>query len=170
MNMKIFLIGFMGSGKTHWGQLLSQKLKFRFFDLDEQVVASEGKEMNEIFSEKGEEYFRLLEKDTLHIITESHDSFVMACGGGSPCYFNNIDYMNRSGTTVWINTPVDVLFQRLILEKDKRPLIRGLSDQQLKGFIIKKFSDRKIYYEQADVIIDEEPVMLDKLIEKIFHA
>ena len=170
MNMKIFLIGFMGSGKTHWGQLLSQKLKFRFFDLDEQVVASEGKEMNEIFSEKGEEYFRLLEKDTLHIITESHDSFVMACGGGSPCYFNNIEYMNRSGTTVWINTPVDVLFQRLILEKDKRPLIRGLSDQQLKGFIIKKFSDRKIYYEQADVIIDEEPVMLDKLIEKIFHA
>lgn len=168
--MKIFLIGFMGAGKTHLGQALSQKLSIPFFDLDEQVVSHEGKPVNEIFAEKGEEYFRLLEKDTLHIITESHDSFVMACGGGSPCYFNNVDYMNRSGTTVWINTPLDVLFERLIKEKDKRPLIRSLTPDQLKGFIIKKFSDRKIYYEQADVVMDEQPVQLDKLIEKIFHA
>ena len=78
--------------------------------------------------------------------------------------------MNRSGTTVWINTPIEVLFQRLTREKDARPLIRNLSDSQLRGFIIKKFADRKIYYEQADVVIDEEPVQLDKLIEKIFHA
>lgn len=78
--------------------------------------------------------------------------------------------MNSAGTTVWINTPIDTLHSRLLLEKDKRPLIRDLSDEQLKGFIIKKFSDRRIYYEQADVIVDEEPVELDKLIEKIFHA
>lgn len=168
--MKIFLIGFMGSGKTHWGRLLSEKLNIRFFDLDEQVVSHEGKPINEIFAEKGEEYFRLLEKDTLHIITESHESFVMACGGGSPCYFNNIEYMNRSGTTVWINAPVEVLYERLMAEKDKRPLIRSLTDAQLRGFIIKKFSDRKIYYEQASVVMDEEPVQLDHLIEKVFHA
>ena len=168
--MKIFLIGFMGSGKTHWGQLLSQKLSIPFFDMDEQVVSHEGKSIVEIFSEKGEEYFRLLEKDVLHIITESHDKFVMACGGGSPCYFNNIDYMNQSGTTVWINTPVDALFQRLITEKEKRPLIKGLTDEQLKSYISKKFADRRIYYEQADVMMDEEPVQLEKLVEKIFHA
>lgn len=168
--MKIFLIGFMGSGKTHWGRALSLKLSIPFFDLDEQVVEQERKPISEIFAEKGEEYFRLLEKDTMHIITESHDSFVMATGGGTPCYFNNIEYMNRAGTTVWINTPLDSLFQRLIGEKEKRPLIRGLTDDQLRGFIIKKFGDRKIYYEQADVMIDEEPLLLDKLIEKIFHA
>ena len=168
--MKIFLIGFMGAGKTYWGQLLSQKLNIPFFDLDEQVISHEGKPINEIFAENGEEYFRLLEKDTLHIITESHDSFVMACGGGSPCYFNNVDYMNRCGTTVWINTPLDVLFKRLTNEKEKRPLIRELSNEQLRGFIIKKFADRKIYYEQADVIMDGEPVQLEQLIEKIFHA
>ena len=168
--MKIFLIGFMGSGKTHWGQLLSQKLSIPFFDMDEQVVSHEGKSIVEIFSEKGEEYFRLLEKDVLHIITESHDKFVIACGGGSPCYFNNIDYMNQSGTTVWINTPVDALFQRLITEKEKRPLIKGLTDEQLKSYISKKFADRRIYYEQADVMMDEEPVQLEKLVEKIFHA
>ena len=78
--------------------------------------------------------------------------------------------MNQSGTTVWINAPIETLFQRLLGEKNQRPLIRGLSDQQLRAFIIKKFADRKIYYEQADVVIDEDPVQLDKLIERIFHA
>jgi shikimate kinase len=168
--MKIFLIGFMGSGKTHWGRLLSQKLNIPFFDLDEQIASHEGEAINEIFSQKGEEYFRLLEKDTLHIITESHDSFVMACGGGTPCYFNNIEYLNQSGTTVWLNTPVDVLFQRLTNEKEHRPLIKALSEEQLKSYIIKKFSDRKIYYEQADVNVDEDPLQLEQLVEKIFHA
>lgn len=168
--MRIYLIGFMGSGKTHWGQLLSQKLGVPFFDLDEQIVTHEGKPITEIFDAKGEENFRLLEKDLLHIITESHDNFVMACGGGAPCYFNNIEYMNQSGTTVWINTPVDTLFHRLISEKKKRPLIKGLTDEQLKGYIVKKFADRKIYYELADVVMDEEPVQLEKLVEKIFHA
>jgi len=168
--MKIFLIGFMGSGKTHWGRLLSEKLGLPFFDLDEQVISHAGKSIAEIFGEEGEENFRLMEKDVLHIITESHDSFVMACGGGSPCYFNNIDYMNRSGTTVWINAPLDTLFYRLADEKDKRPLIRELTDQQLKSFIHKKFADRRIYYEQADLTVDEEPVELDSLIEKVFHV
>ena len=168
--MKIFLIGFMGSGKTHWGHLLSQKLGIPFFDLDEQIVSHENKSISQLFAEQGEEYFRLVEKDTLHIITESHDSFVMATGGGTPCYFNNVEYMNRSGTSVWLNVPIDTLHQRLVKEKEKRPLIKELTDTQLRGFIGKKFSDRRIYYEQADVIIDDEPVQLDQLIEKIFHA
>lgn len=160
----------MGAGKTHWGRLLSEKLGIRFFDLDEQVTEHAGKSIPAIFATEGEEQFRLMEKDVLHIITESHDSFVMACGGGSPCYFNNIEYMNQSGTTVWINTPLDRLFHRLVLEKEKRPLIKQLSDEQLKGYISKKFADRKIYYEQANVAVDEEPVQLEQLIEKIFHA
>jgi shikimate kinase len=170
VGMKIFFIGFMGSGKTHWGKQVSEKLHLPFFDLDEQIVSHEGKSITEIFSTNGEEYFRLLEKDILHIITESHENFVMACGGGAPCYYNNIDFMNQSGTTIWINTAIETLFQRLIKEKETRPLIRSLSNEQLKGFIIKKFSDRKIYYEQADIIVDEDPVRLENLVEKIFHA
>ncbi len=160
----------MGSGKTHWGRLLSQKVGLPFFDLDEQVVAHADRSIDKIFEEEGEENFRLMEKDVLHIITESHESFVMACGGGSPCYYNNIDYMNQSGTTVWINAPLDTLFYRLADEKQKRPLIRELTDEQLKAFIHKKFADRRIYYEQADLTVDEEPVELDSLIEKVFHA
>lgn len=160
----------MGSGKTYWGRLLSDKLGMRFFDLDEQVTEHAGMSIPEIFEADGEEQFRLLEKEVLHILTESHDSFVMACGGGSPCYFNNIEYMNQSGTTVWINTPLETLFERLVKEKDKRPLIKELSDEQLKGFIGKKFSDRRIYYEQARLTVDETPVELQRLIDKIFHA
>jgi len=168
--MKIFLIGFMGSGKSYWGRKLSEKLNLPFFDLDEQVVSHEGKSISEIFTVHGEEYFRLQEKNTLHLLTESHDSFIMATGGGTPCYFNNIEYMHLSGTTVWINTSQDELFKRLILEKEKRPLISELTDEQLQGFISKKYSDRRIYYEQADMIIDDETLDLDKLIQKVFHA
>jgi shikimate kinase len=168
--MKIFLIGFMGSGKTHWGRLLSQKLSIPFFDLDEKISEQEGKSIPEIFATAGEEHFRTQEKEMLHLITESYENFVMACGGGSPCFFNNIDYMHTAGTTVWINTPLELLFQRLVKEKEKRPLIKDLSDKQLKSFIAKKFADRKIYYEQADIIMDDEPVVLEKLIDKLFHA
>ena len=168
--MKIFFIGFMGSGKTHWGKLVSEKLHIPFFDLDEQIVSHEEKSITEIFAENGEEYFRILEKDILHIVTESHENFVMACGGGTPCFYNNIEYMNKCGTSIWMNVPIDTLFQRLIKEKETRPLIRNLTDEQLKGFIVKKFSDRKIYYEQAEMVIDEEAVRLEDLVEKIFHA
>lgn len=168
--MRIYLIGFMGSGKTHWGRLLSQKLSLPFFDLDEQVTGHAGKSIAEIFDMDGEEHFRLMEKEVLHIITESHESFVMACGGGSPCYFNNIEYMNNAGTTVWINTPLETLHDRLVKEKEHRPMIRELSDEQLRNFIGKKFSQRRIYYEQADVSVEDEPVEIDSLVEKIFHA
>lgn len=168
--MKIFLLGFMGSGKTHWGRQLSKKLSIPFYDLDEQIISREGKSINEIFETNGEEYFRIVEKETLYIITESHDSMIMACGGGTPCYFNNIEYMNRSGTTVWLDTPIPVLLDRLLRERQHRPLLKKLTDEQVRTFIIKKYSDRKIYYEQANVIISEDPVEIEKLIEKIFHV
>lgn len=168
--MKIFLIGFMGSGKSYWGRRLSLKLGIPFFDLDEQVTGHAGKTIPEIFASEGEEQFRLLEKEVLYIISESHESFVMACGGGTPCFFNNIEYMNNAGITVWINPAPQVLFERLVNEKPGRPLIRDLSDEQLRSFISRKYADRKIYYEQAGVIVEDEPLQLDKMVEKIFHA
>lgn len=168
--MKIFLIGFMGSGKSYWGRRLSERLRMPFFDLDDQLEEHEGRPILEIFREKGEEHFRLLEKDLLHIITESHDSFVMACGGGTPCFYNNLDYMKQAGTVVWINLPPEQLFERLRKEKDHRPLIRDLSDDQLHSFILRKFADRKMYYDQADVHTDNDPLDLDDLIQRIFHA
>lgn len=167
--MKIFLIGFMGCGKTHWGGQLSKKLQVPFFDLDKMIEEREGKEIKEIFAEMGEEYFRMLEKDVLYLVTESHETFVMACGGGAPCFFNNIDYMKKKGSTIWINCSVDSLHNRLVDEKEKRPLIRSIPDAELKSYIIKKYADRKIFYQQADVIVADDNLTLDALIEKTFH-
>src|SRR6266850_347126 len=122
--MRIFLIGFMGSGKTHWGKQLAQRLKLPFYDLDEEIQAGEKKTIPQIFSEKGEEYFRMLEKELLEDIIGDHQSLVISCGGGTPCFFNNIDMMKKHGTVVWLNTAINVLYDRLVKEKAKRPLLK----------------------------------------------
>src|SRR5437879_74727 len=136
--MRIFLVGFMGSGKSYWGKMLSKHLELPFFDLDHQIEEQEGMEINEIFEKQGEEHFRLLEKAALYMLTESHESFVMATGGGTPCYFNNIDYLKQKGLVIWINPSLDTIHERLLKEKAKRPLLREVSDEQIKEFIQKK--------------------------------
>ncbi|GAC1418907.1 MAG: shikimate kinase [Flavisolibacter sp.] len=167
--MKIFLIGFMGSGKSYWGRQLSTKLDIPFFDLDEKITQSEGRPIHEIFATNGEEYFRKKEKDALHLLTENHKTFVMACGGGTPCFYNNIDYIKKNGIVIWLNCSTESLYKRLLMEKDKRPLISKISDSELKTYIIKKYSSRKIYYQQASVIVHEEELSLDVFVRKIFH-
>ena len=168
--MKIFLIGFMGCGKTYWGKLLSEKLNVPFFDLDEKIVEHEGRSIPEIFGKEGEEYFRLLEKDVLHLLTESHETFVMATGGGTPCFYNNIDYLKKQGIVVWINCSTDCIYQRLSEDRDQRPLIRHIPATELKSYIVKKYSGRKIFYQQANVILSEETISLQRLVDEIFHA
>jgi shikimate kinase len=168
--MKIFLIGFMGCGKTHWGRQLGQKLQIPFFDLDEKIVEQEGRSVSQIFEEDGEEYFRMLEKEILYMLTDGHETFVMATGGGTPCFYNNIDYLKQRGTVVWLNCPVECLYQRLVREKEQRPLLRKISDSELKSYIVRKFSNRKIFYQQAGVIIQEDSLTLDKLVSLIFHS
>ena len=168
--MKIFLIGFMGCGKTHWGKLLSEKLGMPFFDLDEKIMEHENRTVSQIFETDGEEYFRLLEKDILHLLSESHETFVMATGGGTPCFYNNIDYLKKQGTTVWINCSTDSVYQRLLNEKGQRPLVSKLPATELKKYVVKKYSSRKIYYQQAAVILPEENLTVEKLVNEVFHA
>ncbi len=119
--MRIFLIGFMGAGKTHWGKQVANRMGLPFHDLDELVVAQEGKSIADIFSENGEEYFRLAEKQILEELVEREDSMIISCGGGTPCFFNNIDFMKRYGIVVWLNTHVEVILQRLLKEKNASP-------------------------------------------------
>jgi shikimate kinase len=167
--MKIFLIGFMGSGKTHWGKLLSVKLQMPFRDLDTLIVEKEKRNVSDIFSEKGEEYFRYQEKETLEELVREEESFILSCGGGTPCFFNNIEFMKKSGKVVWLNTTVDVLKDRLLKERMSRPLIREIDDTELKRYIIRKLSERKMYYEQADVMVNEESITLDELIRSLLQ-
>lgn len=163
--MKVFLIGFMGSGKTHWGKQLALELDMPFFDLDTLIAESEKKTISEVFAEKGEEYFRYKEKETLEALVWREDQFILSCGGGTPCFFNNIDFMKKNGKVVWLNTSIDILKERLLVERMMRPLIREIGDLQLKSYIIRKLGERKIYYEQADLMVHEESISLDPLVE-----
>ena len=167
--MKIFLIGFMGSGKTHWGRQLSAKLGLPFFDLDTVIVEKEKRSVAEIFAEKGEEYFRFLEKETLEATTDGQGSFILSCGGGTPCFFNNIEFMKKHGKVIWLNTSVDMLTLRLSRERKSRPLISDVEDEELRRYVVRKLSERRMYYAQADVAVGEETTNLDELIRVLLQ-
>ena len=167
--MKIFLIGFMGSGKTHWGKQLSSKLGLPFYDLDTVIVEKEHRTVAEIFEESGEEYFRYQEKEMLEAISAEKESFILSCGGGTPCFFNNIEFMKKNGKVIWLNTSVDILKQRLLKERQTRPLISEVNDEELRRYIVKKLSERRMYYQQADVTVSEENTNLEELIQLLLN-
>src|SRR5690242_17437499 len=120
-SMKIFLLGFMGAGKSYWGRHLSEYMSLPLYDLDERIVEEEGCSIADIFKEKGESYFRQKERDTLQRLSRA-DRFIIACGGGAPCFFDNMDFMNEQGLTVWLDPSVGVMAERLQWKKGKRPL------------------------------------------------
>ena len=155
----------MGSGKTHWGRKLSVKLGLPFFDLDSVIIEQEQKSVADIFTDKGEEYFRYLEKEILERITTDQESFILSCGGGTPCFFNNIEFMKKNGKVIWLNTSIDMLTQRLHRERQTRPLISDVvTNEDLRRYIVKKLSERRMYYQQADVTVGEETTNLEELI------
>jgi shikimate kinase len=169
--MRIFLIGFMGSGKSYWGSHLAAQLKFPFYDLDDVIATKENHPVAEIFTQSGEEYFRVKERETLEELIDNNSSMVLSCGGGTPCFFNNIEKMKKYGIVVWLNTHIDILLHRLIKEKESRPLMKNIPDEEMRTFIIRKLNERKIYYEQADVILDnEDSISVNLFLQTILHA
>ncbi len=146
--MKIFLIGMMGTGKTYWCKKLAKKLKVGGYDLDFLIESHEERTIAEIFAEEGEAYFRRAESRILHWFQEKK-AFVLATGGGTPCFHENMHWMNEQGITIWIDEPVDVLMARLQPEKEHRPLIKNLSDAELKQFLTDKLVQRYPFYHQA---------------------
>ena len=161
----------MGSGKTHWAKILGDRLKLPVYDLDMEIINAEKRSIPEIFSTSGEEYFRMKEKEILENLIDKNGSLVLSCGGGTPCFLNNIERMKKYGTVVWLNTHVDVLLQRLLKEKGQRPLLKNVNDFDLKSYIIRKLNERRMYYQQADVTIDNEnSISVNYLVETILHA
>jgi shikimate kinase len=161
----------MGSGKTHWGRQLAAQMKIPFYDLDDEVERREGRAVARIFAEEGEEAFRIKERDVLEKVIDENGSMVLSCGGGTPCFFNNIERMKKYGVVIWLNTHVEVLLERLLKEKAHRPLIKNIADNEMRSFIIRKLNERRIYYEQADVVIDKEDSMpVTEFIQTILHA
>lgn len=146
--MKIFLIGMMGSGKTYWAEKLKSLFELPAYDLDHLLESQEGKTISDIFAQHGEENFRKSEAKMLRTFKEKN-RFILSCGGGTPCYNNNMDWMNENGITIWLNEPVEILAERLIVENKNRPLIKDLSLIDLKNFLSNQLVERQSYYNQA---------------------
>lgn len=154
--MRIFLIGFMGSGKTYTGKRLAAALGCDFYDLDALIEEKEGCKIASIFEEKGETWFRKLEQKTLHE-TAKWERAVISCGGGTPCFFDNMAWMNAQGITIWLDTPVDTILYRLQRKPHKRPLLTGLeTDEQWLAFIERKFEERRPFYSRAQIVYRQQ--------------
>lgn len=156
--MKIFLIGMMGSGKSYWGKYLSNEYKMNWIDLDLAIEQANNLTIETIFTTKGEEFFREHEKEILRTI-ETVDNIIVATGGGTPCFHNNIQWMNYQGTTIWIDEPIDVLVSRLIDEKSNRPLIKDLNENELTQFLSTQLEKRKPFYQQATFHLNSNSIV-----------
>ena len=160
VGMKIFLVGLMGSGKSYWTKQLAKKYKTGGYDLDYLIEVKEEKTIAEIFTEDGEDYFRKTESTVLKWFDQKK-TYVLATGGGAPCFFDNMDWMNKQGITIWLDEPLPVIAARLAPEKAHRPLIAKLSDSELLAFLEKQRAERFPFYSAAQIHLQDETITSD---------
>ena len=144
----IFLIGFMGCGKTYWGSRLAQHIGYVFVDLDHLIEQTIGQTIAEYFKEHGETAFRLVEKQILQQANFPTKA-VISCGGGTPCFFDNMAWMNKNGITIYLHLPISVLADRILQSETERPLTQGKNKEELITFIENKMKERESFYLQA---------------------
>ena len=150
---RIILIGYMGAGKTTIGRALAKELGLSFYDLDWYIESRRRKKVPQIFAELGEEGFRQIEYNMLHEVAEFED-VVVSCGGGTPCFFDNIDYMNSMAQVVYLRCQPEVLHGHLLMGKVERPLLKGKSPDELMDFIREQLAAREQYYCKAQYQLD----------------
>ncbi|MCL7764437.1 shikimate kinase [Polaribacter sp. Z014] len=152
--MKIVLLGYMASGKSSIGKRLSKKLSMKFLDLDDYIIEKEKMSVSEIFKTKGEVYFRLIENKYLKEILDKDEKYILALGGGTPCYANNMEEINNSdANSIYLQGSTATMIERLIRKKAKRPLIASLGDDKIPEFVAKHLFERRPFYEQAKTIV-----------------
>ncbi|MDN3725320.1 shikimate kinase [Aequorivita sp. SDUM287046] len=167
--MKIILIGYMGSGKSSVGRELAARLGVRFIDLDAEIEIQENVSISKIFSEKGEIFFRKLENFVLQRILQLDENYVLATGGGTPCYGNAMEIIigQKDAISIYLKTSVDRLIARLVTEKDNRPLLAHLKNEaELNEFVRKHLFERSYFYNQAGIKVENEGSVSDT-VEKI---
>ena len=150
---RIILIGYMGSGKTTVGKALSKETGMMFYDLDWYIESRMRKSVSQIFAEKGEEGFRKIEYNMLHEVAEFED-VIISCGGGTPCFFDNMDYLNQQGDVVYLKATPETLYKHLLMAKIERPLLKGKSSEELIAYITDHLKERAPFYEKARHILD----------------
>lgn len=145
---RIILIGYMGAGKTTLGKALARATNLQFIDLDWYIEERFHKTIQQIFSEKGEDGFREIERRMLHEVTEFED-VIIASGGGAPCFFDNIDYMNQQGDTIYLKATPETLKAHILMGNNKRPLVKDKSPEELINFISESLNKREPFYDKA---------------------
>ena len=150
---RIILIGYMGAGKTTIGKALSKELGVIFYDLDWYIESRMRKSVAQIFAERGEEGFRKIEYNMLHEVAE-FENVIISCGGGTPCFFDNMEYMNQQAETVYLQASPEVLYGHLSMGKTVRPLLVGKSKEELLSFIKEQLDKRVSYYMQAKHVLN----------------
>lgn len=151
--VRIILIGYMGSGKTTIGKALAKELDIPFYDLDWYIESRRHKTVSQLFAEVGEEAFRKIEHNMLHEVAE-FENVIISCGGGTPCFFDNIDYMNQQGQVVYLKASPEVLYKHLLMGKTERPLLKDKTPEQLIGFIHEQLEKREAFYSKAQYTLD----------------
>lgn len=164
--MKISLIGYMGSGKSTIGPKLALLSGLDYYDLDAEIEKHTGYTITETIFNKGELYFRKVERQKLEEILQK-DNFVLSTGGGTPCYYDNIDLINKSSLSVYLQYGVPKLFERLAGNSNQRPLIAHLEGEPLREYIGKHLFERSAYYEKATLIMNGSKMSEDEIIEEI---
>jgi shikimate kinase len=161
---RVYLIGFMGCGKTSWGKKLATGLGYNFIDLDHVLEAQVGSTIAEYFASHGEDAFRKLESEVLKQ-TEYPENVIVSTGGGLPCFFDHMEWMNRHGQTLYIQLSPKGLASRLENAKTPRPVLQGKKGEELVEFIEHKLAEREGFYLQATHYIDGIDMSVEKLVE-----
>lgn len=167
--MKISLLGYMGSGKSTIGQLISDSLQLNFLDLDELIEENQKKSIHQIFTESGQIKFRKLEKQILDEVLATQDNFVLALGGGTPAYYDNMDFITKHTQSIYLRADIGSLLERLKNQRNNRPLLSHLDPDELPEFLGKHLFERRVFYERADFVVDIKNKTVEQITEEIIN-
>lgn len=168
MQDQIFIWGMPGAGKSTIGQQLAHKLGYSFFDLDQEIIAANATSITDIFSHKGEDYFRQSEADLLRKLTRDHPTMVLATGGGAPCFHQNEKFMLAKGRCIFLDVPIKVLAQRLLDEGQAiRPLLKDISPQQLVNNLEQTLKIRNPYFRQAHIVVEGADISVQQVLREM---
>ncbi len=168
--MNLFLIGLPGSGKTTLGKRLARHLDLKMVDTDAEIVKHEGRSIEEIFKSKGEEYFRQTEQAFLHRISQASGQLI-STGGGMPCFYDNIHFMNQHGISIFIDVPPEIIQQRLVQQRHQhRPMLENKTDEEVLFFLQQKYRERLPFYSQALLRVQGTNIQMEDLLAALKNA
>jgi len=165
--MKIVFLGYMASGKTIIANKLSKKLQLKHIDLDAYIEDKENITIAEIFKIKGEIHFRLIENKYLNEILSSENDFILSVGGGTPCYANNMELITQYSSSFYLKASIQTIYNRVITEKNKRPLLKNIANTNLSEFIAKHIFERNLFYNKAKTQISVDNKTVAEIIEEL---